>query len=266
MKYTNYKDFFCDEYEENMNDINLNELIESSRMEKHQDVEQRLFSEGAKEVYTDEARIYYALQRYSDASVPDYDKETELAYLIKHNIIKDYIKAKSTLHIFRKDGSVLKFKPMTKAIPALGAMFPELDYIEGRSGCCHGGSINLAIAMTEACKIKTAPVHLATDNKKCYHSWIDMGDYVLDFTMNGVINKEGYEKLYHSEAPISEIPNKKIKEDIEYLADETVADYFFRDRITKSKNNHFLKFYLMTNGMISYDLDRNSFLYENPGM
>ena len=84
-----------------------------------------------------------------------------------------------------------------------------------------------------------------SDKSKYIHSWIELEyrgeEYVIDCTLNAMINKEGYYLIQHAE-PITKVGNEMIKSDIKNHYEKVINFPFeiylvYRDLIIEGKDS-----------------------------
>lgn len=242
----------------------------ASRTSSTAEIERDLREQGAKNVYYDDARIYYALQIFADKEASEGDKAREEFLLVRDNIVKYCARNDKEVYIIKNDGdrsggTEIKFKFLSENFPKISENNSEIRYLDRRVGNCHEGAFLLANAFDEDFEVVTGAVHSITDMEKYYHTWIDFGDYVADYTINGYMPKETFECLFHPDEVLTRIPKEKILKDRDFMLDEYNARGFIReDYISSSvEYNAFLKFYYMTHGLIEEDLKRNDFLFKD---
>lgn len=82
-------------------------------------------------------------------------------------------------------------------------MFPKLETIN-RANFCFDDSLELATKLGMDCNLVTGTVKGIIDKADFLHSWVETNingeEVVIDYTMNAIINKEGYYKFRHAKA------------------------------------------------------------------
>lgn len=110
---------------------------------------------------------------------------------------------------------------LSDTMPELLNYFKELMTIE-RANTCFSNSRNLSMVLGFDNDVVTGIVHGITDKSEYLHSWIESKingeDVVIDFTMNVVINKEGYYRFRHAKE-IERINTDTLKDDYKKYGD-----------------------------------------------
>lgn len=143
------------------------------------------------------------------------------------------------LTIDTKNGKI-SLIPLSSAIPSLKEKFPELDTLD-RANKCFSGSRKLSLAISDNNDLVTGIVYGYTDKSEYLHSWVEVNlfdkEYVIDYTMNAIINKDGYYNFRHAKE-IQRINNKDMINDMDEYQEELNTIYahsafynVFRDEI-----------------------------------
>ena len=131
---------------------------------------------------------------------------------------------------------------LSDVIPESINNFPELETTE-RANNCFYGSYEISKLLGIKNNIVTGYVSGFTDKSKYLHSWVETNlkgeDVVIDFTLNAIINKDGYYYFRHAK-PISSLSSDKTLNDIENYNDllealnvHQAAYNIFRDELVK---------------------------------
>ena len=142
---------------------------------------------------------------------------------------------------------VMQFSSLKSTIKEL---LPEID-TDDRIKKCFNYAYEISRNIGVKNEIVTGYIYGYTDISKFLHSWVEINykgqDYVIDGTLNAIINKEGYYALRHAE-PITKISNETLEIDIKNYLSKVgtfgLPDYlFFRNEIIKDleKNNEAFK-------------------------
>lgn len=142
--------------------------------------------------------------------------------------------------------------PLSEGIPLLLKIFPNLESIN-RANTCFSNSRSLSIKFSNDNDLVTGIIHGYTDKSKYLHSWLEIklyGElYVIDYTMNAIINKDGYYRFRHANE-ISRVKRDSISNDIDNYGNiinalEAHSAFYniFRNEIIKDlqKNKSFNK-------------------------
>lgn len=91
---------------------------------------------------------------------------------------------------------------------------------DGRTGKCHESAVGMAAALDEECDVVTGYIYGLADVDRYLHSIVEINefgeDYIIDYTLNAVFNKEGYNYLTKFEE-IERIHNDELKSDLAIL-------------------------------------------------
>jgi len=150
----------------------------------------------------------------------------------------------NNLTIKLKDGSKIDTMVLSSSV---GWENIELETAQ-RIGKDKEGAIIIAKAFPFESRVVTGKVAGLTSKTSHLHTWvetmIDGKMVVIDYTMNAIMNKSGYEKLRHAE-PIATISSADVKEDIPkvakaiYLGELTKLEYLlYRNKIMEVINEN----------------------------
>ena len=163
------------------------------------------------------------------------DFELNLNQAIQCGIIKSFKKNKFGYSIIAKDNTPIQFIKLTDFIPSLDEDVKERLHSSQRSGHCHWDSIHLAENLGIPNKIISGYCTMQSKKMPYPHTWVELElkgkEWILDFTMNEVMNKEGYYKL-HNPQNIIEIDSATLIEDLKLrkrtsLEDKDIRMYLF---------------------------------------
>lgn len=205
----------------------------------------------AKEMYLTEGRIYSAIDKFTKKTILDEEKEYWLNSLKKIDSVENIVIGKSKVEIYTEKGTVKVYK-LSDVIEVLKDD-PDIE-TDNRKGMCHNKTIDISEILSNPHNVVTGYVYGISDKVEILHSWIetiiDGEEYVMDYTDNIVMNKEGYYYIKHAK-PLSIISNKDLEEDHKIL-----------DELTKRGIVFDLKEYLLFRDEIMTDLKKNKQLFQ----
>ena len=135
---------------------------------------------------------------------------------------------KESFEFLLSDGSYIWGRTLSEICPNLYKDHPELT-TDKRKGKCHDMSMALVgtLGSPEA-RIATGPIWSLSPKSTILHSWVEdkvNGDEVVfDFTLNIMMNKDGYYKIMHISEPFERISNEELMADIQILARASEID------------------------------------------
>ena len=113
---------------------------------------------------------------------------------------------------------------------------------ESRFGNCYIYAYYISVGLPLPNNLVTGYIYGYSDKSKFLHSWIETNikgeEFVIDATLNAVINKDGYYLMQHAK-PINKISSQTLKEDLknyEIIDNKNIPIelyYVFRDEIIK---------------------------------
>ena len=154
---------------------------------------------------------------------------------IKRHLIISYERKKLGYEIITKNGTPLRILQLTDFIPTLEDGVKKRLHTKKRAGYCHWDSIHLSRNLENPNKIVSGFCTMASKNMPFPHSWVELEhqgkEFVLDFTMNLVMEKQGYYNLYNPQKTIK-IENTTLIEDLKLrertsFEDEDIRMYLF---------------------------------------
>ena len=210
MDYKNFKKMFIDpsaksdEWEE--------AVFQAGKAGNDEEVE-KLFMQ-ANEIYLDEKQINTAIEEFTSKG-PQEEKDRLLEGLKKIEWIKNVRVENNFLHIDTDKGPI-----NVGLISDVDEYKNDLRLLtSGRKGFCHGDSIKMCNRYVDSCVV-TGYVYGLSDIAKYLHSWVEFekdGKFVVaDYTMNAIMNKEGYYMLKHAEE-LSRVSHKQLRDDWKIL-------------------------------------------------
>lgn len=117
-------------------------------------------------------------------------------------------------------------------------MFPFIENNE-RFGNCYDFAYNISLNLGVSNQIVTGYIYGYSDKSEFLHSWVETTikdeEYVIDGTLNAMINKQGYYLMQHAK-PITKIDDSTLKSDLKNYVNEMQSIplevyYVFRDEI-----------------------------------
>jgi hypothetical protein len=205
---------------------------------------ERLFMQ-ANEIYLDESQINTAIEEFTRKG-PQEEKDRLLEGLKKIDWIKNVKVENGILRIDTEKG------PLMVALinESLNGYENDLRLLtNGRKGFCHTDSIKMCRQYQQDSYVVTGYIYGLSDKAKYLHSWVEFEaggkEFVADYTMNALINKEGYYMLKHAKER-SRVSNKQIKDDWKILGQ------LAKRGITFKENE-----YLVFRDEIMRDLEKN---------
>lgn len=191
-----------------------------------------------------EAIIHYAISSYTVGNKDFFN------YLKKLKKIKSAeARDDNSAEIILNSGEVIQFSLLSQYLEDfcdINAEEKKELESSGRLGRCHFGS--MLVSQKLGCKndVVSGETYFFNNKARIPHSWVEVNlstrrTSIIDYTMNAIMNKEGYEFLTKAKE-VSRIRNTIIKEDLESgfidkLLDICLADkeyVFFRDELFKA--------------------------------
>lgn len=177
---------------------------------------------------------YFTSEDMASKTLVQYDKLMENPLIKSVNINGNHVV------ITKKDGTKITATKLTSVYSWLSEdqTLPTLD----RLGKCHSKSVDILSRLDKDSKIATGQVYTLSTASKYVHSWVETtlnGKQVcVDYTMNAVINKDGYYSIYEPEI-ITKISKPEFESDMETLGtiaynseDLTLKEYLcFHDEV-----------------------------------
>ena len=132
-------------------------------------------------------------------------------------IIKSFERKKIGYSLVSKDDTLIRFIKLTDFIPSLDDDVKQRLQSSKRSRHCHWDSIHLAEHLEMPNKVVSGYCTMQSKKMPYPHTWVELEhqgkEWVLDFSMNEAMNKEGYYKLYNPQNTIA-IDNATLIEDL----------------------------------------------------
>ena len=178
---------------------------------------------GATELDMDNYNIKYRISEWTKDSLSNKEK---IAFLNELRDLGDYI----------LDIKVEKNEKFN--LPEVKNLFPFIENNE-RFGNCYDFAYNISLNLGVPNQIVTGYIYGYSDKSEFLHSWVETTikdeEYVIDGTLNAMINKQGYYLMQHAK-PITKIDDSTLKSDLKNYVNEMQSIplevyYVFRDEI-----------------------------------
>lgn len=127
------------------------------------------------------------------------------------------------------------YKPKVKKI------IPNIEE-ESRFGNCYKYAYYISLGLQIPNNLTVGYIYGYSDKSKFLHSWVETDineeEFVIDATLNAIINKDGYYLMQHAK-PINKINNQTFREDLNnypMIDNKNIpleVYYVFRDEIMK---------------------------------
>ena len=207
---------------------------------------------GATELDMDNNNIKYRISEWTKNSLSNKEK---IAFLNELRDLGDYIldiKVEKNEKFNLPEVKIETTKGIIQAIqfssvaPEVKNLFPFIES-DKRFGNCYDFAYNISLNLGVPNQIVTGYIYGYSDKSKFLHSWVESTindeEYVIDGTLNAMINKDGYYLMQHAK-PITKISDSVLKSDIKNHLDvmQTMpmeVYYVFRNEIVNDleRNN-----------------------------
>ena len=207
---------------------------------------------GATELDMDNYNIKYRISEWTKDSLSNKEK---IAFLNELRDLGDYIldiKVEKNEKFNLPEVKIETTKGIIQAIqfssvaPEVKNLFPFIES-DKRFGNCYDFAYNISLNLGVPNQIVTGYIYGYSDKSKFLHSWVESTindeEYVIDGTLNAMINKDGYYLMQHAK-PITKMSDSVLKSDIKNHLDvmQTIpieTYYVFRDEIVNDlkRNN-----------------------------
>lgn len=210
---------------------------------------------GATELDMDNYNIKYRISEWTKDSLSDKEK---IAFLNELRDLGDYIldiKVEKNEKFNLPEIKIETTKGIIQAIqfssvaPEVKNLFPFIES-DKKFGNCYDFAYNISLNLGVPNQIVTGYIYGYSDKSKFLHSWVESTindeEYVIDCTLNAMINKDGYYLMQHAK-PITKISDSVLKSDIKNHLDvmQTMpmeVYYVFRNEIVNDlKRNSKIK-------------------------
>lgn len=206
-----------------------------------------LKSIGATKLDIENYQIKYGINKWTQNDLNEEEKKKLLNELLElKNYVSDVKIAQNTkfdipeVKIQTTDGLISAMRFSTYK-PNIKKIIPDIEN-EKRFGNCYKYAYYISIGFPLPNNLTTGYIYGYSDKSKFLHSWIETAingeEYVIDATLNAIINRKGYYLMQHAK-PINKISSKTFRED---LNNYSIIDnkniplevyYVFRDEIIK---------------------------------
>ncbi len=166
-------------------------------------------------------------------------------------VIKSFERKNIGYSLVTKDNTPIRFIKLTDFIPTFNEDTKKRLESNQRAGHCHWDSIHLAEHLEMPNKVVSGYCTMQSKKMPYPHTWVELehqgSEWVLDFTMNEAMNKEGFYKLYNPQNPIA-IDNATLIEDLQLrkrstLECEDIRMYLFHPNKTREVMQEEIKSY-----------------------
>lgn len=173
----------------------------------------------AKELYLEDYNIMCAVDAFTTDNKTDEAKlmlqklKSLYSYYIKDINIKD-----NYIQIVTTEGNIEVFNLSTK-LKRSKEDFPDIVTERRHSECLT--SVDIVQRLGIKNDLVTGYIYGRSDVAKYLHCWVETflkgKEVVIDYTLNAIVNKEGYYQMRHVQ-PINRISSDKIKDDAKILS------------------------------------------------
>lgn len=216
----NWREFFEEPFEKSQElDNTFAKICDEEGLKKGIDY---LISQGATKLDMDSYEILYYINEFTKNKYSEEEKENIILNLKKKDkFIKnatigfnDHFKLQEALiETTEETIKIMQFSSLESNIKEL---LPEID-TDNRIKKCYNYAYEISRHIGIKNEIVTGYIYGYTDISKFLHSWVEINykgqDYVIDGTLNAIVNKEGYYALRHVE-PLAKISNETLEKDI----------------------------------------------------
>lgn len=180
---------------------------------------------------------YFTIDRFTIIKPEDIEKENYKDYI--YDIKNITYNNKTGMFQYRNNGFVIDFSRLTDVLKS--KYYEKELYSEDRYHKCHEKAIEIAPYIQNS-KILTG--YLCLGKNRLLHSVIEYGNFIIDFNINAVINKEQYLKLTKFEI-VNELDIEKVISDKESRIFDVIWDndiplkiyLLYRDELIKDLEN-----------------------------
>lgn len=192
--------------------------------------------EQANHLYTEEFDMYSAISQLTLADAVGREKERRLDMIKKCPSVKT-VQVKDNAIRIETNGGMINFMKLSDSYPELRTD-PDIQTLR-RGGKCGQKAIEISRKIGIPNNVVMGFVYTISDKAKSSHAWVefeqDGAEFVIDYTMNVVMNKQGYYRLRHAEE-ISRVSDEDIRRDyprVSQLALREDEYLMFRDEIMR---------------------------------
>lgn len=207
----------------------------------------------ADKLYINEYTISSFINKFTKCDSFDNNDRLYLSSLKnKNNFIKDVQIKDSVLKIETTKG-LISVGILSDLIPTFEKEFPDIKTNPKSGNYCHKKSIEISKRLGKKNDLVTGYCYGMSNKSKYLHSWVETSindtDVVIDYTINALINKQGYYQINHAK-PISRIPSDTI------ISDEFVLNKISQVIPLSSKE------YLLFRDEIFSDIEKSHISFE----
>lgn len=223
-------------------------FVELANSKKKKELLEFIENSGAQDLYFKEYKISICINEFTNNTILKEDKQN-LIETLKN--IKNYVKNayyqknddfKSNEMVVETVMGTVKAITLSDVFPRLKMLYPDIENY-ARKGKCFEKSYEISLMLRVPNQLVTGYIYGYSDKSDYLHSWIETKlhgrEVVIDFTMNAIINKDGYYLIKHAK-PLNKILDKDVKSDLElYMSkcdggDISLIQYLvFRDEMIK---------------------------------
>lgn len=149
----------------------------------------------------------------SDEKMIEYYKNKAFEY--SFGFVKD-IQIQGKVLLIKTQKGDFEVRKLTDVYPEIKSENFDIKTKE-RFGKCHDLAVELSKKLDIKNKVATGYIAPFSKRSKSLHSWIGVGEYVIDATMNAVISKRAYYMIRDILSPVYKISSEIIKKESEIL-------------------------------------------------
>lgn len=223
-------------------DENFIKLLKDKNKDKWKEF---LIQTDAKQLFMEETRISYCINEFTISDNSDeykkklIDSLKNLKDFVQNAYVQKNEKFKSNEIIVETKNGIIRAMPLSECIPDLISLYPDIESND-RKGKCFERSYELSRILDMQNNLVTGYIYGNSDKAQYLHSWLETkNNFVIDYTRNAIINKDGYYLMLHAE-PLSKISAEDIENDIQQYMSKcnrlgiSLEQYLiFRDEIIK---------------------------------
>lgn len=178
---------------------------------------------GATELDKDNYNIKYRISEWTKDTLSNQEK---INFLNKLKSIKDYIinikietntKFNSPEVFIETTEGIIRAIQFSSFVPEVKKLFPFIENNK-RFGNCYDFAYNISLNLGLPNQIVTGYIYGYSNKSEFLHSWVEAiikgEEYVIDGTLNAMINKQGYYLMQHAKS-ITKISDSVLKSDVE---------------------------------------------------
>jgi len=211
---------------------------------------------GATKLDMDNYNIKYRISEWTKDELSNQEKIDFLNELksLKDYIINIKIEANTKFNlpevIIETTEGIIRAIQFSSFVPKVKDLIPFIENNK-RFGKCYELAYNISLNLGLPNQIVTGYIYGYSDKSEFLHSWIEVTikgeEYVIDGTLNAMINKQGYYSMQHAK-PITKISDSILKSDIE-------------NYITRIQSIPLEVYYVFRNEIVN-DLEKNQEIFK----